>query len=433
MMSASALQVTAVHAWEALDSRGRPTVACRVELAGGGVGRAIVPSGASTGSHEALELRDGGTRYGGYGVRRAVAAIDEVLAPLVVGRSASDRVEIDAAIEHEDGTPGLARLGANAALGVSLAVCLAYADGVREPLWRTLDHSATPVIPMPMVNIISGGAHAGRAIDVQDFLAVPVGARSFAEALEWVTRVRAACARLIDEAGGWAALVADEGGLSARLPGDEDALRILTLGIERAGFQPGGEIAIAIDVAATQLTRDGRIVLGSGRVSLSTEEWLEVVEGWTRRYPIISVEDVLDEDAWDGWASASRRLQGIQVLGDDLFATNARRLARGVDAGVANAVLVKVNQAGSVSRAERVVEQARAAGYATVVSARSGDTEDHWLADLAVGWRAGQIKVGSTMRSERTAKWNRLLELESDGPTTFAGRSSLRATSWSPG
>ncbi|MDM4761999.1 phosphopyruvate hydratase [Galbitalea sp. SE-J8] len=419
------MTIESVHAWEALDSRGRPTVACRVRLAGGGVGRAVAPSGASRGAHEAVEVRDGGDRYGGYGVRRAVAAVNDVLGPAVRGRDAGDRAAIDDDLEALDGEPGFARYGGNAALAVSLGVTLAYADGESVELWRTLDPSARPLIPMPMVNILSGGAHAGGAVDLQDFLAVPLGAESFAEAIEWVDRVRAACARLVDAAGGWSALVADEGGLSARLPGNEQALRILGDGIEAAGFVPGDDVGIAIDVAASQLTEHGGVRLRGEGVFLDNAAWVDRVADWVQRYPIVSVEDVLGEDEWPAWRGASQRLDGIQVLGDDLFVTDPERLARGVREGVANSVLVKVNQAGTVTRAERVVRAASAAGYAAVVSARSGDTEDHWLADLATGWRAGQIKVGSTMRSERTAKWNRLLEIESDGDTEFAGRGAL--------
>lgn len=419
------LTISSVHAWEALDSRGRPTVACRVGLAGGGEGRAIVPAGASTGSHEAIERRDGGSRYGGWGVAGAVAAVREQLGPLVLGRSAGQRRAIDEELERADGTPGLGRLGANAVLAVSLAVTLAGADGAGIPLWRALNPEGRPLIPMPMVNILSGGVHAGGAIDLQDFLAVPIGAHCFAEALEWVSDVRAACASLLDDAGGWSALVADEGGLSARLGRNERALELLTWGIERSGHDPSDEVAIAIDVAATQLTRAGRIVLTERAEPLSADEWTTWLEDWVARYPICSIEDPLGEDEWQDWADASGRLAGIQVLGDDLFATGVGRLRRGVEEGVANAVLVKVNQAGTVSRAEDVVRAAQAAGYARVVSARSGDTEDHWLADLAVGWRAGQIKVGSTTRSERTAKWNRLLEIESDVDSVFAGASAL--------
>lgn len=415
------LTISRVHAWEALDSRGRPTVGCRVVLAGGGVGRAIVPSGASTGEHEARELRDGGNRYGGWGVQNAVRSVNETFAPVVVGRSAADRRAIDALLESTDGQRDLGRLGANACLAVSLAVTIAVADGTRTPLWRTLDTSSdVPLIPMPMVNIFSGGAHAARAVDIQDFLVMPVAATSFAQAIEWVARVRQCCAVLLDRAGGWSALVADEGGLSARLSGNEDVLAMLAHAIEEAGFVPREEMAIAVDVAASQLVEGDRIVLAAQQESLTTHDWIERFTDWTERYPIISVEDVVGENDWASWRAAGERLGHLQLLGDDLFATDDRRLQRGIDSNIANSVLVKVNQAGSVSRAERVVRQAQQAGYRAVVSARSGDTEDYWLADLAVGWRAGQIKVGSTMRSERTAKWNRLLEIESSMETQFA-------------
>lgn len=421
------LTIREVHAWEALDSRGRPTVGCRVRLAGGGAGRVVVPSGASTGAHEARELRDGGSRYQGWGVQNAVRNVNDSYAPALLGRSAADRPALDARLEGVDGQRDLSRLGANAALAVSLAVTVAAADGAGVELWRTLDTSGEPpLIPMPMVNIFSGGAHAGRAVDLQDLLAVPVGAASFAQAIEWVARVRRSCAELLDAGGGWSALVADEGGLSARLPGNEDALALLAAAAEHAGFQPLDEMAIAIDVAASQLVKCdgdgdvGRIVLSGPPETLEPADWVERVAGWAQRYPILSVEDVLGEDDWASWGTASDQLGHLQLVGDDLFATDRARLQRGIDEHVANAVLVKVNQAGTVTRAEQVLRQAQGAGYATVVSARSGDTEDHWLADLAVGWRAGQIKVGSTMRSERTAKWNRLLEIESSTTTEFA-------------
>lgn len=414
-----------VHAWEALDSRGRPTVACRVRLAGGGEGRAVAPSGASTGGHEAREVRDGGKRYRGWGVRTAVGAVTDELAPAVVGLDAADRPAVDRSMELTDGDALLGRLGANAVLAVSLAVTLAVADATRRPLWRTLSGDPVPLLPMPMVNIVSGGAHARGALDIQDVLVVPVAATSFAEALEWASRVRAATADLLDDRGGSSALVADEGGLAGALGSNEAALALVTDGIARAGLEPGRQVGLAIDVAANELS-DGE---GAYRLRVDDElfdvaQWLDVLAGWSQRYPIVSYEDVLAEDDWDGWRAATVRLgTGRQLLGDDLFATSSQRLEHGILAGVANAVLVKPNQAGTVTRAEAVVQQARQAGYATVVSARSGDTEDSWLADLAVGWGAGQIKVGSTMRSERTAKWNRLLQIESEAGarSRFAG------------
>lgn len=420
----SSTTIRQVRAWEALDSRGRPTVACRVRLAGGGQGRAAAPSGASTGGHEAHELRDGGDRHGGWGVRAAVAAVTGELAAAVLGRDAADRPAVDAAMEVADGSPLLGRLGANSILAVSLAVTLAAADATRRPLWQTLTQDPVPLLPMPMVNVVSGGAHARGALDIQDVLVVPVAATSFAQALEWAVRVRAATAELLDARGGSSALVADEGGLAGALGSNEAALSLVTDGIARAGLDPGRQVALAVDVAANQLDDGGgRYRLRVDAEVLDTAQWLDVLTGWSQRYPIVSYEDVLAEDDWEGWRQATDRLgAGRQLVGDDLFATSSLRLARGVRSGTANAVLVKPNQAGTVTRAEKVVAQAHLAGYATVASARSGDTEDSWLADVAVGWRTGQVKVGSTMRSERTAKWNRLVEIESeaDGRSHFA-------------
>lgn len=418
--------ITALHAWEALDSRGRPTVACRITLADGAAGRAIVPSGASTGAYEAKELRDGGTEYAGFGVRRAVESANTLVARTVIGHDAADQAAVDAAMEALDPDPELSSVGANGVLAASLATLLAAADSQRTDLWRHLDPEGLPLIPLPMVNIVSGGAHAGKAIDIQDILVVPVGSQSFREGIEWVDRVRRATARLLEEMGGWSALVADEGGLSARLADNESALDLVTRGIEASGLVPRDDVSIAIDIAASQLVdAGGGIRLRTEDRTLPTAEWLERLSTWVARYPVVSIEDPLGESDWEGWAEAATALTGIQLLGDDLFATNSRRLAQGISSGVANSVLVKPNQAGTVSRARLVVESAQAAGFSSVVSARSGDTEDHWLADLAVGWRAGQIKVGSTMRSERTAKWNRLLEIESSTETAYAGRAAL--------
>ena len=417
-----------VHAWEALDSRGRPTVAAVVELAGGARGRAVVPSGASTGGHEAVERRDGGERYGGYGVLGAVSSANGELRDRIVGLDAVDHGAVDAALESADPRPDLGTVGANAVLALSLATLLASADSTAMPLWRMLADSSEPLIPMPMVNIVSGGAHARGLLDIQDVLVVPEGASSFAEAMEWVARVRAATAELLDERGGSSALVADEGGLAGALGSNVAALALVTDGVHRAGLRPGIDASLALDLAANQLWTGERYALRVEQRELTPAEWIDVVGEWCERFPIVSIEDALFEDDWSGWSSASQSIGvGRQLLGDDLFATNDARLERGIDAEVANAVLVKPNQAGSVSRAAAVVRRAHAAGYGTVVSARSGDTEDTWLADLAIGWRARQIKVGSTMRSERTAKWNRVLEIESraQGRSVFAGRSAL--------
>ena len=415
--------ISRVTAWEALDSRGRPTVACVVTLRDGAQGRALAPSGASTGSHEARELRDGDERYAGLGVRQAVANVKAVLADAVTGVDARDTAAVDLALESADADPLLGGVGANAVLAVSLAAALAGADSARMPLWRLLA-GERPRLPMPMVNIISGGAHAGRALDLQDILAVPVGATSFAQALEWASRTRVGTAEVLHEHGRGTALVADEGGLAGALPDNETALSVVVDGIHRAGLVPGADVSLAVDVAANQLWDGEGYRLELEGEQLDEGAWLRRLAGWCDRHPIVSLEDVLAEDEWHGWTAATRLL-GVnrQIVGDDLFATNAARLARGLKATVANAVLVKPNQAGTLTRARNVLEQARSHGYSTVVSARSGDTEDHWLSDIAVGWDAGQIKVGSTTRSERTAKWNRLLEIEAtvgvDG--AFAG------------
>ncbi len=422
------MKIDRVFAWEALDSRGNPTVGCEVVLAGGAKGSAIVPSGASTGSHEARELRDGGERYGGLGVRNAVANVLGALADAVAGLEAGEQETIDAALAAADGTADLGRLGANAVLAVSVASAVAAADAGGEPLYRLASAGARPLMPLPMVNVISGGAHAGFAVDVQDFLAVPLGAANFAEAIEWAWRVRRATAEVAAERGLVVALVADEGGLGPVLSSNREALELLTLGIERARLTPGEDVAIAVDVAATQLLEPGGSYrLAAEQRSLSAAELVEELAGWAAAYPLVSLEDPLAEDDWEGWTTAGNRLAGLQLLGDDLFATSLGRLERGIADGVANAVLVKPNQIGTLSAARAVVDRAREAGYATVLSARSGETEDSWLADLAVGWRTGQIKVGSTMRSERTAKWNRLLRIEAElgGDAVFAGRAAL--------
>jgi enolase len=422
--------IAGLHAWEALDSRGTPTVGCAVRLEDGSEGEATVPSGASTGSHEAHERRDGGERYGGRGVRDAVAAFRTEIGAELVGRDALDQDAVDANLRALDGTTSLSRLGANAVLAASLACAIAAARSQGLPLWKALCPDLPPLLPLPMVNVISGGAHAGGLLDVQDFLVVPVGARTFAEAIEWASRVRAATAAVLRERGHDVSLVADEGGLAAPLPSNRAALDVLLEGIDRSGLEPGAEAAIAVDVAATQFLVNGNYVLASENRSLRAQELVDELAAWVDDYPIVSIEDALGEDDDAGWRYATTRLgDNVQLLGDDLFVTSPDRLRAGIRDGVANAVLVKPNQVGTLSDARRVVEIARDAGYATVLSARSGETEDSWLADLAVGWRTGQLKVGSTMRSERTAKWNRLLRIESErDDAEFAGRSALVRT-----
>jgi enolase len=422
--------IAQVFAWEALDSRGTPTVACEVRLESGARGTAVVPSGASTGRHEAYELRDGGPRYGGRGVLRAVEHVNAVAGPAVVGLQPA---QVDAELRALDGTPDLERLGANAVLAMSIAAALADADAAGEPLYRLLGEE--PLLPLPMVNILSGGAHAGRVGDVQDFLVVPVGAASFAEAIEWAWRVRSAAAAVLHERGLAAALVADEGGFGPALGSSLVGFDVLATAIERAGLDPASDVALAVDLAASQLVAPGGYRFAADDRTLATDELLRELERWCDTYPIVSLEDPLAEDDWDGWLEATRRLgDRVQLIGDDLFATSVDRVRRGLELGAANALLVKPNQAGTLSAAAAALDLARNGGYATIVSARSGDTEDSWLADLAVGWAAGQIKVGSLARSERTAKWNRLLRIEAElgDRARYAGAAALSTAGAGP-
>lgn len=415
--------IDAVVAWEALDSRGRPTVAAQVVLHGGVTASALVPSGASTGSHEAVELRDGGPRYGGRGVRRAVANVTGQLADAVIGLDVAQPAVVDTALRAADSDPNFATLGANAVLAVSVAAAKAAATATGVSLARHLAGTGPLLLPMPMVNIISGGAHAGGLIDIQDFLVIPSGAVSFAEAIRWCTAVRDSTAELAVEQGRReAVLVADEGGLGLALGSNRAALTLLMAGIARAGFSAGGDVHLALDIAASEFYRDGSYHWVADDRKLDSDELIAEVTRWCDDFPITSIEDLLAEDDWDGWARATTLLgDRVELIGDDLFATDPGRLAHGIERTAANSVLVKVNQNGTLAGAREVLSRAQSVGYRTVVSARSGDTEDCWLADLAVGWAAGQIKVGSTQRSERTAKWNRLLELEATESTVFAG------------
>jgi enolase len=425
-----AVRIERVHGREVLDSRGAPTVEVEVELSGGVRGLASVPSGASRGSHEALELRDGDTRrYRGLGVRRAVANVNEVIAPALGGCDVLDQAAIDRSLIELDGTEAKTRLGANATLAVSLAVARAAAATRGLPLWRSLLDGRTPVLPLPMVNLISGGLHADRNLDLQDFLVVPVGAASLSGALELVAALHAATGELLATRG-LSTLKADEGGFGPVLRGNVEALELLCLAVERAGLELGGDVAFAIDVAASHLfdPESSLYRLEIDDRLLNASELVDLVEGWADSFPVVSVEDALAEDDWDGWAELTRRLGSrLQLIGDDLFVTNQARLERGIVSGVANAILVKMNQVGTLTETLAVVEQATAAGYAPVISARSGETEDSFLADLAVATGAGQIKVGSLAQSDRLAKYNQLLRIEEelgDG-AVFAGRAVL--------
>lgn len=417
--------IKTVHGRQIFDSRGRPTVEVDIVLDTGAVARASVPSGASTGTHEAHELRDGDQSvFDGLGVSAAVEHVNGEIAAALRGLDVEDQRAIDERLRELDGTPTLSRLGANAVLGTSLAVCRASAVATGLPLYRRIAQLAgieEPAMPMPMVNILSGGLHAGRGMDVQDFLAVPVAATSALEAIQLTSQVRAAAAGLC-AARGLPTLLADEGGLSPGCRTGEEALDLLTESIEAAGLEPGTDIAIAIDVAAASLydSSAGDYHLRRQNRHLSTAEMIDMVSSWVDRFAIVSIEDPLDEDDWAGWQTLTARLsQRVRLIGDDLFTTNSKRLAQGITRGVANGVLIKVNQNGTLTGTLDVVAEARAAGYAPVVSARSGETEDDFLADLAVGTAAGQIKIGSVRNSERLAKYNQLVRIAEDSDLDF--------------
>jgi enolase len=418
--------ISSVHGRQVFDSRGRPTVEVDVVLADGTKGRASVPSGASTGTHEAHELRDGDERmFGGLGVLSAVSHVNGEIAQALRGHDAVDQAGGDALLRDLDGTPDLSRLGANAVLGTSLALCRASAALTGQPLYRRIAELAGiahPVLPLPMVNILSGGLHARHGMDIQDFLAVPVGATSILAAIHLTAQVRNA-ATLLAADRGLPTLLADEGGLSPGCRTGREALQFLVAAIERAGLEPGNDVAIAIDVAANalfdaangdyQLRREGR--------RATAGEMTDMIASWVKDFPVMSVEDPLHEDDWAGWRTLTARLgDRIRVIGDDLFTTNLQRLSYGVAEGCANGVLVKLNQNGTLTGTLDVVATAREAGYVPVVSARSGETEDDFLADFAVGTAAGQIKIGSLRSSERLAKYNQLIRIAEDPALEFA-------------
>src|ERR1700722_15044330 len=424
---------------EILDSRGNPTVEVEVLLESGASGRAAVPSGASTGAHEAVELRDGGDRYGGKGVLQAVAHVNVEISRAVVGHEGLDQRGLDATLVDLDGTANKSRLGANALLGVSLAVAHAAAAevgppppaaGVGLPLYRYVGGANAHLLPVPMMNVINGGAHADNNVDIQEFMIVPVGAASFAEALQWGAETYHRLKPLLHERG-LSTAVGDEGGFAPNLPSNEDAVTVLVEAIEAAGRLPGEDIAIALDAAASEFYRDGRYHLAAEDRSLSAEEFSDYLDRLVSRYPIISVEDGMAEDDWDGWAALTTHLGArVQLVGDDIFVTNEARLARGVDAGVANAILIKVNQIGTLSETLDTMGRAAQASYASVMSHRSGETEDTTIADLAVATGCGQIKTGAPARTDRVAKYNQLLRIEGGlgegarfaGPNAFKSR-----------
>jgi enolase len=407
------LDIIHVHAREILDSRGNPTVEVDVQLSGGASGRAAVPSGASTGAHEALELRDGDkARFLGKGVTRAVSAVNDDIAPSLLGHDASDTFAVDAALLALDGTENKARLGANAILGVSLAVARAAAAAHELPLYRYLGGVNARLLPVPLMNVINGGAHADNALDVQEFMLVPRGAGSFREALRWGVETFHHLKKIL-HGRGLNTAVGDEGGFAPSLPSNRAALELLTDAIAAAGYRPGVDIALALDVAATEFFRDGKYVLEAEGRSLTPAEMVAYLEQLSSEFPIVSIEDGLAEDDWAGWAQLTARIGGrVQLVGDDLFVTNPKRIERGIAERCANAVLIKVNQIGSLTETLDAIAVARANGYRNIISHRSGETEDSTIADLAVATNAGQIKTGSASRSDRMAKYNQLLRIE---------------------
>jgi enolase len=420
-------QIASIHARQVLDSRGNPTVEVDVALDSGARGRAAVPSGASTGEFEAVELRDGAEAWGGKGVSGAVLNVNESIAKALEGARASDQSAIDRTLIELDGTPNKSRLGANAILGVSLAVAKAAAADAGEPLYRHLGGEDASVLPVPMMNVLNGGAHADNAVDFQEFMVVPVGAASFHEALRTGTEVFHALKRTLAERG-LSTAVGDEGGFAPDLESNEAALEALVEGIEAAGRRPGDDVLIALDPATSEVFRDGSYVLEHEGRTLSSQDmagyWVEIAG----RYPVISIEDGMDEEDWDGWRALTERLgERVQLVGDDLFVTNPERLRRGIERGVGNSILIKVNQIGTLTETLEAVQIAHDAGYTAVISHRSGETEDTTIADLAVATRAGQIKTGAPSRSDRVAKYNQLLRIEEElgERATYPGRDAF--------
>ncbi len=434
----SSTTITSVRGRRVWDSRGRPTVEAEVRLAGGARGLAIAPAGASTGSGEALDRRDGGTAFGGYDVTGAVASVNQEIAPRVAGMDAADQAALDAALIALDGTPNKSRLGANATLAVSMAAAHAAAHAHGSPLWQHLNpdatqdpHAAGVTLPLPQIQILGGGAHAGRRVDIQDFLVICPAATSFAQALDWTAEVYRAAGAIMKERGLLQG-VADEGGWWPAFDANEQALETLVRAIERAGFAPGRQVAIALDIAATDFGKGGRYRLGLEGRELDTDGMIRMLLGWIEAYPIASIEDPLSEDDAAGFAAFTKEVgHRIQVVGDDFLVTDAARVRQAAAAGAANTVLIKPNQRGTLSETRAAWEAAREVGYAGIVSARSGETEDVTIVHVAIGWGVGQLKVGSFARSERMAKWNEALRIEEalGARARFAGGSVLGRSS----
>jgi enolase len=418
-----------VRALEVLDSRGNPTVSATVRLASGVEASAAVPSGASTGAHEAVELRDGGARFGGKGVLKAVENVNGEIAEAMLGRDAFDQVGLDRALIELDGTPNKARLGANATLAVSLAAARAVAATLEMPLYRYLGGTNGRILPVPMMNVINGGKHADNRVDMQEFMLAPVGFGAFSDALRAGVETFHALKKVLS-ARGYDTNVGDEGGFAPNLGSNVEAVEVLLEAIEKAGYTPGEQIALALDPASTEFFRDGAYHLEAEGKVLTPDEMIGYWTDWVDRYPIVSIEDGLAEDDWAGWAKLTAAVgDRVQLVGDDLFVTNVERLGRGIREHVGNAILVKVNQIGTLTESLEAIELAKSAGYRNMISHRSGETEDAFIADLAVGVNAGQIKTGSASRSDRLAKYNRLLAIEAElgGSARFLGRSAFRS------
>jgi enolase len=405
-------EIIGVIGREILDSRGNPTIEAEIHLDSGARGRAAVPSGASTGAGEALELRDGGERYSGKGVQRAVENIRTVIAPAILGADALDQRGLDRTMIDLDGTDNKSKLGANAMLGVSLAAAYAASIELEVPLWRYVGGPDSHVLPVPMLNVLNGGAHADNSVDFQEFMLVPIGAPTFAEGLEWGARCYHSLKKVLDErdlGGG----VGDEGGFAPNLGSNVEAVELLLEAIGRVNLEPGRDVAIALDPATSEIYENGSYSLASEQRTLSSAQMVEFWSEWIESYPIVSLEDGLAEDDWDGWKSLTEAIgDRVQLIGDDLFVTNTEVLQRGIDSGVANSILIKLNQIGTLSETLECVRTAHRAGYTTVISHRSGETEDATVADIAVATNAGQIKTGAPARGERTAKYNQLLRIE---------------------
>lgn len=419
--------ITDVYAREVLDSRGNPTIEVEVYLEGGAMGRAMVPSGASTGEHEAVELRDGGDRYMGKGVLKAVEHVNEDIAPELVGYDALDQIGIDQLLIDLDGTPNKGKLGANAILGVSMAVARAAADALDVPLYVYLGGFNAKTLPTPMMNIINGGEHADNNVDIQEFMIMPVGAEKFADALRMGTEIFHNLKAVL-KSKGYNTAVGDEGGFAPNLSSNEEALQTIIEAIEKAGYKPGEEVMLAMDVAASEMYEDGKYNMKGEGVVKTAEEMVEYYSQLVAKYPIVSIEDGLDENDWDGWKKLTEALgDKVQLVGDDLFVTNTTKLSEGIEKGIGNSILIKVNQIGTLTETFDAIEMAKRAGYTAVISHRSGETEDSTIADIAVATNAGQIKTGAPSRTDRVAKYNQLLRIEDglDYIGQYAGRKAF--------